>query len=250
MDYIVAILGSCGSSKDVYCTLQENYPGTPAVFINDLSQCKEGHFVVIGNQKIPIIRNWDFTRIQKQFGLKTVRFLCGLGNTVGKRILVSKALAQGLEPAETLVSKDSVVRPDCFLGRGGVIHLGSYLSTNVNVGDYVSLFSTRVGHDSVISNYCTCTLSNLPGHVYLDEGVQLGVGVSAKERIYVAPWCLVGVQSAVVKDIETPGTVAVGIPARKIRDTVFPRLFLDSWPEGWKQHLQNHRLPRPSFETG
>jgi len=46
MDYIVAILGSCGSSKDVYCTLQENYPGTPAVFINDLSQCKEGHFVV------------------------------------------------------------------------------------------------------------------------------------------------------------------------------------------------------------
>jgi acetyltransferase-like isoleucine patch superfamily enzyme len=193
---------------------------------------------------IPVIRDWDFSKIRRQFPGRPIRFLCGLGNPVSKRILVHRALSHGLEPSETLVGKDVVVRPDCSLGWGGVVHLGSYLSNNVRIGDYVSLFSARIGHDCVFANYCTCTLSNLAGHVTLDEGAQLGVGVSVRERIYIAPWTLVGIQSAVIKDINEPGTVAVGVPLKKLREVKFPDAFLKTWPEGWLQRIKGNGAAR------
>ncbi|HOC68825.1 MAG TPA: hypothetical protein PLL36_10420 [Candidatus Hydrogenedentes bacterium] len=241
MSDTMVILGSCGSAREAYWVLQESNPGAETLFVNDLPEAQEMNVITVGGRQIEVIHTWDFSNFRKHRQSAFRKFICGMGDPVVKRILVHKALAAGLEPAPTQVSSNAFVRPDCSLGRGGVVHPGAYLFTNVCLGDYVTFFCARCGHDCIFGDYATCTSGcNIAGHTVIGEGVHLGLGTAVRQSLTIAPWVTVGMQSAVVKDLTQPGIVAFGAPAVKVRNADFPQPFLDTWPSEWLRELRHN----------
>ncbi len=241
MSETMIILGSCGSAREAYWVLHEACPETEVLFVNDLPEAREISSIQVGGREIPVAHDWDFSPYRKGRTGAYRRFICGMGDPVVKRILVYKALGAGLEPAPTLVSSNAFVRPDCILGKGGVVHPGAYLFTNVHFGDYVTFFCARCGHDCVFGNYATCTSGcNIAGHAVVGEGVHLGLGTAVRQSLVIAPWVTVGMQSAVVKDLLEAGVVAMGAPAVKTRPVDFPSIFIETWPPGWLEELGRH----------
>lgn len=241
MNATMVILGSCGSAREAYWVLHETHPDMEVVFVNDLPEARHTTFIGVGAKDIPVIHNWDFARLRLHRPEAFTHFICGMGDPVVKRILVHRALERGLAPAPTIVSANAFIRPDCHLGRGGVIHPGAYLFTNVRLGDYVTFFSARCGHDCVFGDYATCTSGcNVAGHSIIGEGAHLGLGVAVRQSTRIAPWVSVGMQSAVVKDMTEPAIVAFGAPAKKVRAIDFPQAFMDTWPVDWLERLRHH----------
>lgn len=241
MNDTMIILGSCGSAREAYWVLYETHPDMEVLFLNDLPEANEIDCIQVSGRSIPIVHNWDLTPFRKNRPNTFRHFICGMGDPVIKRIMVHRALSEGLTPAPTIVSHDAFVRPDCMLGYGGVIHPGAYLFTNVHFGNYVTFFCARCGHDCIYRDYVTCTGGcNIAGHVVIEEGSHLGLATAVQQRVHIAPWVTVGMHSTVVKDLDEPAIVAFGTPAKKVRDVRFPKPFLDTYPPDWYERLRNN----------
>ena len=206
MDRLV-ILGAGGLSREVFFHVRDLYPKCFFIFVDEFSQEKG---LQIGGGEYPIVSDWDFSC----YG-KALPFLIGVGIPKIKRLLVEKALAAELVPAETLVHPLAHVQ-DAILGRGGVICPGVMATTNIIVEDYVVLnLTSTVGHDAIIRSYVTCNpLSSISGNCTLNEGVLLGGGAFVKEGVSIAKNTVIGAQSFVSKNITQEGATYVGVPAR------------------------------------
>lgn len=212
----IVILGACGGAREVYWFLEDTYPGTDVVFVDDLTDVTEA---TVGDRVFPVVKDWDFSQVRRQAGSKDAfeQFFVGLGHPPDKKVMVEKALAHGLEPAPTLVHPRALVHADCVLGRGGMVMPGSHCTTCVTLGDYVFLQNTTVGHYATIGDYVSCYPgSAVSGECKLGEGVLLGTGAVVRDEVRIAPWVVVGAQSCVVKDIEEPHITVAGVPARKL----------------------------------
>lgn len=222
----IVILGSCGSSRDTWWIVRDLYPEAQSVFLDDASPGHRPTALDVGGACVPVVTDWDFTAIRDRYcngdPNSFTHFVCGMGEPVVKRIMVEKALAHGLTPAPTLVSSGAFVQPDCDVGRGGVIHPGAYLFGGGKLGDHVTFMGARCGHDCTFGDYTTVICGDIGGHAHLDTGVFLGLGSVVGHRVYIAPWSRIGVQSAVIKNIDEPGIVAVGVPAKKRRSADVP----------------------------
>lgn len=209
----IVILGAYGGAREMFWYLKESYPGTDVVFVDDITDIVE---VNIAGRTYPVVKDWDFRTVRKKGGAFEY-FTLGLGYPKAKKILVEKALKAGLVPAPTLISSSAVVRPDCIIGRGGVIFGTSNLLTEAVVGDYAYISNTPLGHAAVLGNYVSCFAgAHVSSEVTLGEGVLLGAGSVVKEEVTIADWVTVGAQSCVVKDILEPNITVCGVPARKL----------------------------------
>jgi len=214
----LVILGACGGARETYWVVRETDPEIEVVFVEDTSEIRE---VPVAGRVIPVVKDWDFSTVRRDLARDDpaafTQFIVGMSDTKVKKIVVEKALSHGLTPAPTVISPLAIVRSDCTIGRGGVIQQNSVLTTNITAGDYVIIHMARVGHDCVLGDYVTCSPGcNVAGHVRLDEGVFLGAATVVRQRLHIAPWVITGMQSCVVKDIEQPGIVMAGVPARQI----------------------------------
>ena len=214
----IVILGACGTCREVWWVVQETMPGTRAVFVEDTSEIRE---MVFPGEVVPVVKDWDFRAVRRDIGGGAkdafTEFICGMGSSRAKKIMADKALAAGLRPARTVVSNFARVRPDVTIGYGGIIHNDCVLTTNIVVGDYVSVHLSRAGHDVIMENYVTLSPGcHIAGHTRLCEGVFLGACTVVQPRVTIAPWVCTGINTAVVKSIETPGITVVGVPAHEI----------------------------------
>jgi UDP-N-acetylglucosamine acyltransferase len=74
----------------------------------------------------------------------------------------------------------------------------------------------HVGHDSQIGDDVTITSAvQIAGHCRVWSGANLGMGTVVHQRIEIGPGAMVGMGSAVRKDIG-PFTITVGDPARVV----------------------------------
>jgi len=78
-----------------------------------------------------------------------------------------------------------------------------------------------VGHDAIIEDFVTLYPGvHVSGNVYLEEGAEIGTGTAIIQGVRVGAWTTVGAGAVVVKDLP-PGVVAVGVPAKVIREKAF-----------------------------
>lgn len=103
------------------------------------------------------------------------------------------------------------------IGEGSFIGAYSILTTNIKIGKHSLLNrSVHIGHDSRIGNYFSAMPGVIiSGNVTIYDCVYLGTNSSIKEKISIHSLSTIGMNGAVVKHIEEPGTY-VGIPAKKI----------------------------------
>lgn len=120
-----------------------------------------------------MVKDWDFGPLRAKHpeipGAFT-EFLIGVSDPRAKQALVAKALAHGLLPAPTCVSQQSVVRPDCTLGRGGMV-ISCTFSSAASVGDYATIILSTMGSDARAGDYVTAyTGCHIASDVVLGEG--------------------------------------------------------------------------------
>jgi len=214
----LVILGACGSSRETYCTVKAEWPGTRVVFAADYAPVDEFSFP---DETLPIIKDWDFDAVRERLGEGDAnafrQFICGMGSPRTKKALVERALSAGLTPAPSVISSKAHVCPDVVIGRGGIIKPLSTVQTGARLGDYVSVFIGILGHDGVVGDYATIGANSVAaGCVTLGEGVCLGLGATVRQHVTIAPWVEAGMGAIVVKDVTEPGITLVGNPARKL----------------------------------
>lgn len=211
----VLFLGAGAAAREWFWNVRQTHPEIVVAFSDDVSPKTE---LVIHHIAYPVVKDWDVRPLQAQYshipGAFT-EFLVGVAEPKVKKVLVEKALAHGLRPAPTLITQADV-RPDCHIGRGGII-MNSICSTEVVVGDYTTIMYSTVSTDVRIADYVNIYAGNhLASDVVLEEGVCLGANTTVRERCRIAPWVVTGQCTCVVKSIDEPGITMIGLPAQKL----------------------------------
>jgi sugar O-acyltransferase (sialic acid O-acetyltransferase NeuD family) len=104
------------------------------------------------------------------------------------------------------------------IGEGSFIGAYSILTTNIKIGKHTLLNrGNQIGHDTTIGDY----FSAMPGVIIsgnckIHDCVYIGTNVSIRQKISIHSLSTIGMNAAVVKDIESPGVYA-GVPAKKIK---------------------------------
>ena len=104
------------------------------------------------------------------------------------------------------------------IGQGSFIGAYSILTTNIKIGKHCILNrGNHIGHDCLIGDYFSAMPGAVvSGNVTIDDKVYLGNNSSIKEKIFVCEQSTIGMNCAVIRDINESGTY-VGVPAKKIK---------------------------------
>jgi len=107
---------------------------------------------------------------------------------------------------------------DVIIGQGSIICAGCIITTNVKMGDHAHLnLHTTIGHDCEIGKYFTTAPGvKVSGNCKIYDCVYVGTNASIRQKINIHSLTTIGMNAAVVKDIESPGVYA-GVPAKKIK---------------------------------
>lgn len=91
-----------------------------------------------------------------------------------------------------------------------------YGKTATKIGDNnIIMAHSHIGHDAKIGNDCEiCSGTIVGGYVTIEDKVKLKLGVTVRNRKTIKGGALVGLGSAVVKDVEA-GDIVMGNPAKR-----------------------------------
>lgn len=99
------------------------------------------------------------------------------------------------------------------LGKGVILYPGVSINYETVVDDFVIMnMNCAVGHNCEIGRFSTMAPGvNLAGFTLVQEGVELGIGASTKQRVTLGRYARIGGQSMIVRDV-LPNTTVVGVP--------------------------------------
>lgn len=146
--------------------------------------------------------------------------VCAIGNPTTRKKIVEPLEEQGYQFA-TLVHPSVIMSRYVQIGHGSIICAGTILTTNIHIGKHCILnLNCKVGHDTRLGDYASLMpATNLAGNVTVGEGCYFGLNSAAINDLSIGEWSVIGAGAVVVKDIPLR-VVAVGVPARPIRDNL------------------------------
>ncbi|EMD30093.1 acyl-ACP--UDP-N-acetylglucosamine O-acyltransferase family protein [Amycolatopsis azurea] len=93
------------------------------------------------------------------------------------------------------------------------VHQGTWRTTTVGDGGYF-LRGSHIAHDCLVEDAVTVASNVITGgHCHIWSGANLGMGAILHQRVVIGPGAMVGMSSAVRKEVGA-FTIAVGNPAR------------------------------------
>lgn len=139
----------------------------------------------------------------------------GIANPQAKSRLVSMLQQRG-------AVFENIIHPYAYLGRhnslgeGLVIYGAFSMSVNVNIGNFVTLLNSGLGHDVRIGDYCTISSNcNFMGNCSLDERVFVGGNVAVAPHVHIGSDAYICLGSVVMKNVSA-GCKVMGNPAREV----------------------------------
>ena len=147
-----------------------------------------------------------------------VKCVCAIGDTTTRKKVVDKItkgggqFCQAIHP--TVIASETVE-----IGEGVIICAGTILTVNLSIAHHCIInLNCTIGHDAVIEEFCTLNpTASVNGRDHLEEGVYIGSGATLIEGVRIGRWSTIGAGAVVVEDIPS-GVVAVGVPAKSIRN--------------------------------
>lgn len=208
----LVILGSYSLAREFYFhTIESDTNYKDFIFVNDLDDGQNEVFVSGKNYRV--VKDWKFD--------VAYPFIVAIGNPQIKHIMVKKAIDAGLYPADSIVHPSARIQDKgtCKIGKGGLISPNCILTTNITVGDFVTLnLSTTVGHDTTIGDFSTTNPGvHISGFVNIGERVEIGTGACIKNNTNISSDNMIGAQCVVVKHIDENNGVYIGVPSKKLR---------------------------------
>lgn len=141
-----------------------------------------------------------------------------VGNPITKRGIIERINNQHVYYPVLIHPNVLIGKDDVTIGEGSIICAGCLITVNIKIGKHVILnLSCTVGHDTVISDYCSFMPSvNISGEVKLAQCVYVGTGAQIINRADIGEETIVGMGAVVSKSLPAKCT-AVGIPAKPIK---------------------------------
>lgn len=103
------------------------------------------------------------------------------------------------------------------IGDGSIICAGNILTTDISIGDFVTLnLGCTIGHDTIIQSYCSIMPGvNISGNVKIATSVFIGTGAKLSNGITIGKHSVVGAGSVVLENVKDCSKV-VGVPAKQV----------------------------------
>ncbi|MQT58771.1 transferase [Pseudomonas sp. FSL R10-1350] len=142
--------------------------------------------------------------------------VCAIANPRVKKTLTDKLKVKGTN-FYTLLHPTVIVGPRVKIGEGSVICPFTVLSTDLVVGDFVTINSScTIGHDTLVSDFCTLSgHCDVTGGGKLLEGAFLGSHAVVVPKVVVGEYAVVGAGSVAIRKV-APGVTVFGVPAKRI----------------------------------
>jgi sugar O-acyltransferase (sialic acid O-acetyltransferase NeuD family) len=133
-----------------------------------------------------------------------------------KKVIHEKLKDKGFS-FPSFISKNAWLSNQVSVGEGVIIYPGVAVNYETVVEDFVIInMNCAIGHNCHIAKYCALAPGvNLAGFTKMEECVDVGIGVSTRQNIFIGANTIIGGQSMLIKDVLT-GTKVAGIPAKKI----------------------------------
>ena len=143
---------------------------------------------------------------------------CCVADPIVRMKVVQRANRFGVRWA-TLMHHSSIVMDTAMIEEGCILLPFSAVTTNAHLGKHVQVnYHSSIGHDGRLGDYVTLSsFVDITGKVTLGMGVFVGSGASVLPGMTVGEHAIVGGGALVHRDVPAR-TVAVGVPARVIRE--------------------------------
>lgn len=172
-------------------------------FLDDNEKALDGYecdYKVVGS-----IKDWQ-PKDDEEFAL-------ALGSPLLKRKVVEQMKAKGAKFA-TVIHPTALLSEFANYGEGFIMFPYSKLSANSTVGDFVTLLSSPIGHDTSIGDYSVISGNcNIVRNVVIGKDVFLAAGVCIAQDIHVGDGAYLGIGAVILKDVPSEATM-FGNPAR------------------------------------
>lgn len=142
-----------------------------------------------------------------------VYYAMGIANPAVKKI-VGNVLLAGSARFASIIHPSTRIYSEFEPGIGLVTYPNSKIATGCRIGNFVTLQSTILGHDSCLEDYVTVSSScGITGGVKLHEGSFIGDHACISVGLEVGKNAYVGIGSVVIRNVEEEAHV-FGNPAR------------------------------------
>lgn len=205
----ILIVGAGGFGRELLWWIKDINKVNPTWeivgFLDDDLHALDGYecdYEVVGT-----IKDWE-PREDEEFAL-------ALGSPALKRKIVATLKAKGARFA-TIVHPTAMLSEFAQCGEGFIMFPYSKLSANSTVGDFVTLLSSPIGHDTIIGDYSVISGNcSVVRNVVIGQDVFLAAGVCIAQDLYIGDGAYLGLGCVVLKDVK-PGDMMFGNPARAI----------------------------------
>lgn len=166
------------------------------------------------NSKIKHLGN--FNKIQKYLNNHKNAKLCISMGPIQRRKLFLKNFKKKIF---TYISDKAIVSKNIKIGAGSFIQSFCFIGNNVSIDNCCKInVRSNIHHDCKIGSFTDIAPSvTILGNVRIGKECYIGSGTIVREKINIKNKIMTGINSAVVKNIDSEGTY-VGIPVKKIKN--------------------------------
>ena len=206
---ILAIYGTGGTGRTVVDLVGkekstwENYE--EIIFVDDITK----------EEKMDNWRVLSFSRIISLYRKEEIDFLVCVGDPAIRKKLAEKILSHGYRLGKW-IHPDAEISSSALIGEGTVV-LRCFIDSRVKIGDNVFIsWDAVIGHDTIINDHCLLSPHTfIGGGCNMETEIYVGAGAAVKNGIQIGARSVIGLASAVYKDMGAD-TTAIGNPARLI----------------------------------
>ncbi len=143
-------------------------------------------------------------------------FLCAIGDPV-RKLEICREYKERDAKFIKFIHPTAILGRDCTLGEGCILCPGAIVTSDVHLGNFVTMnVYSVVGHDAIVADGCTLSPhADVNGCASIGEGVFLGSHAVVLPGATIGDYAIVGAGSVVLKKVKAGATV-MGVPAKQI----------------------------------
>ena len=202
------ILGAGGQCRVILSLLQEdNARYLPVGIIDNIIHKNEEIL------SIPVLGEINLLEKYYQDGIKNI-FLA-IGDNIKRKVMFDSVKSAGFD-CPNLISDKANVSQSVELGEANIICPFVNVGPQAKIGNnnLINTHST-IEHETVIQSHChVAPMTVVSGRTLLGDFVFLGAGTTIIDKISIVSNTSVAAGSVVINDIEGPGYIYAGAPAK------------------------------------
>ena len=151
-------------------------------------------------------------------GYQAIAYITAAGDNATRRHLAASADSAGLVPW-ALRHPSAAIGTDCIVGAGSCLAPGTVLTRAVELGAHCIVnVGTTVSHECIVGDYVNLNPGvTVCGDVEIGTSCYIGAGATVIDKVSIGADTVVGAGAVVVDDLPG-GVLAVGVPARIVRE--------------------------------